>query len=211
MSGRPGQGVPAEADAVLEGLLDQARSCRRCADRFEHPCRPVLRASAGAALLVVGQAPGTRVHETGIPWNDASGRRLRQWMGVDDATFYDQRRIAIIPAGLCYPGRGKSGDLPPVAECAPLWHGAIRPHLRNVRLTLLIGQYAQAYYLGKSRGRTLTDTVRAFRDYLPEYLPLPHPSPRNTLWLRRNHWFETELVPMLKEHVQHLLGEEQMP
>ncbi len=196
------------ATPSLDNLLAEARACRRCADRLPLGCRPVLRASASASLLVVGQAPGIKVHESGIPWNDASGRRLREWMGLDEDTFYDESRIAIVPAGLCYPGRGASGDLPPVPECAPLWHGRIRPRLVNVRLTLVIGQYAQAYYLGSRRRPTLTDTVRHWRDYLPDLLPLPHPSPRNTLWLRRNDWFDAEVIPMLREKVTEALAQE---
>lgn len=194
--------------ASLDDLLADARACRRCADRLPHGCRPVVRACASATLLIVGQAPGIKVHESGIPWNDASGRRLREWMAVDERTFYDESRIAIIPVGLCYPGKGRSGDLPPVSECAPLWHGRIRPHLVDVRLTLLVGQYAQAYYLGSRRRKTLADTVRNAQEFLPGFLPLPHPSPRNTLWLRRNDWFEAEVVPMLREKVNDALAQE---
>jgi uracil-DNA glycosylase len=168
----------------------------------------VLRAGAGATLLIVGQAPGSKVHESGIPWDDASGRRLREWMAIDVDTFYDPNRIAILPIGLCYPGKGRSGDLPPIPECAPLWHGKLRPHLLNLRLTLLIGRYAQAHYLGPMRRDSLTRTVRDGRDYLPDFLPLPHPSPRNNLWLRRNHWFESEIVPMLKFEVKQALMQE---
>jgi uracil-DNA glycosylase len=193
---------------ALQTLLAEARRCTRCADRLPHGCRPVLRADGRASLLVVGQAPGIKVHESGIPWNDASGRRLREWMDIDESIFYDERRVAILPAGFCYPGKGKSGDLPPIPECAPLWHTRIRPHLTKVRLTLLIGQYAQAHYLGDRRKGTLTETVRAWRDYLPEFLPLPHPSPRNTLWLRKNDWFESEVVPTLRSLVRNAMREE---
>ncbi len=190
----------------FEQLLAEARDCRRCADRLPLGCRPVLRASTTARVLIVGQAPGTRVHESGIPWDDASGRRLRQWLDLDEERFYDSRRIAIIPMGLCYPGRGRSGDLPPVPECAPLWHGRLVPRLRKVSLTLLIGQYAQAHYLGPRRAATLTETVRAWREHAPDYLPLPHPSPRNTLWLKRNPWFEEEVIPMLQERIRRALA-----
>ncbi len=191
----------------LHRIVAEARACRVCEARLPLGCRPVLRAASGARLLIVGQAPGTRVHQTGIPWNDASGRRLRDWMALDDATFYDESRIAIVPVGLCYPGRGRSGDLPPVPECAPRWHPRLRAALPDVRLTLLVGQYAQAYYLGKRRARTLSDTVSNWREYLPEFLPLPHPSPRNTLGLRRRHWFEAEVVPMLRDTVHAILEE----
>ncbi|MEW5769150.1 MAG: uracil-DNA glycosylase family protein [Pseudomonadota bacterium] len=190
----------------LDQLLRQVRACTVCAPYLPNPPRPVLRAAATARLLIVGQAPGRRVHDTGIPWNDPSGDRLRDWLGMDRATFYDESRIAIIPTGLCFPGTGKGGDLPPRPECAPLWHPPLRAELPQIRLTLLIGQYAQAYYLGARRKRTLTETVAAWREYLPEYLPLPHPSPRNQLWLKRNPWFEGELLPVLRQKVGEALA-----
>jgi uracil-DNA glycosylase len=153
-------------------------------------------------VLIVGQAPGTRVHATGIPWNDPSGDRLRDWLDVDRERFYEAAEFAIIPTGLCYPGRGRSGDLPPRPECAPLWHPRLRAMLPNVELTLLVGQYAQAYYLGERRKPTLTETVRAWREYQPTFLPLPHPSPRNTRWLRVNSWFVRDVLPELRARVQ---------
>ena len=189
----------------LDKLLAEVRACRECAAHLPFPPRPVLRASATARILVVGQAPGRRVHETGIPWNDPSGDRLRDWMQVPRDTFYDEKRIAIIPTGFCYPGTGPGGDLPPCAECAPLWHHRLRAALPDIRLTLLIGSYAQAYYLGARRRKTLTETVRNFRDYLPEFLPLPHPSPRNQMWLRRNPWFAEEVLPPLRKLVKQQL------
>ncbi|KAA5605344.1 uracil-DNA glycosylase family protein [Roseospira marina] len=170
--------------------------------------RPVLRAQATARLLIVGQAPGTKVHATGVPWNDPSGDRLRDWMGVDRATFYDETRIAIVPMGLCYPGRlPRGGDAPPRPECAPLWHPPLRSGLPQVALTLLVGQYAQAYYLGAARAATMTETVRGFAGFLERagHLPLPHPSWRNTAWLRRNPWFESTLLPVLRARVAALL------
>jgi uracil-DNA glycosylase len=191
----------------LEGLLDRIRACRLCEGMLPLEPRPVLRARASARLLIVGQAPGLRVHESGIPWNDASGIRLRGWLGLEREAFYDESNIAIVPMGFCYPGRGESGDLPPRPECAPAWHARLLPQLPAVRLRLLIGHYAQAHYLGATRGRTLTDTVRAFRDHLPGTIPLPHPSPRNQLWFRSNPWFEEELVPVLREHVGRALGD----
>ena len=163
--------------------------------------KPVLRASSTARVLIVGQAPGRRVHETGIPWNDPSGDRLRVWLGLTREQFYDTRHIAIVPAGLCYPGSGPRGDAPPRPECAPLWHPQLRSLMPRICLTLLIGQYAQAYYLQARRKKSLRETVQAYRDYLPVYLPLPHPSPRNQLWLKQNPWFETEVVPILKARV----------
>lgn len=150
-------------------------------------------------MLVVGQAPGRRVHETGIPWNDPSGDLLRQWLELDRDAFYDERRIAIVPAGFCYPGKGARGDLPPRPECAPTWHPRLRAQLPHVRLTLLIGAYAHAYYLGARKRDTLASTVRAWRDYLPAFFPLPHPSPRNRRWLKINGWFDIEVLPALRE------------
>lgn len=185
----------------LSALMLEARSCTRCAAHLPLGPRPILRASATARLLIVGQAPGRRVHETGVPWNDPSGDRLRDWMQLDREQFYDQRRIAIIPAGLCYPGTGPAGDLPPRPECAPHWHPRLVPMLPKLQIALLVGSYAQAYYLGDSRLRTLTDTVRAWRSYLPHFLPMPHPSPRNQMWLKRNPWFAEEVLPFLRSVV----------
>lgn len=191
----------------LDPLLAEIRACRLCAATLPLGPRPVLRASAGARLLVAGQAPGTRVHASGIPWDDASGQRLRAWMGVDVDTFYDASRVAIVPMGFCYPGRGRGGDLPPRPECAATWHPRLLPLLTDVELVLAIGHYAQAHHLGPRRGRSLTDTVRAWREHAPRVIPLPHPSPRNTLWLRRNPWFEDEVLPMLRRRVAELLAQ----
>lgn len=188
------------SDAVAE-LIARAQACTVCAAHLPHAPRPVLRASPTARLLIVGQAPGRRVHETGIPWNDPSGDQLRAWLGMTREAFYDVSRIAIIPTGLCYPGTVKGSDLPPRRECAPLWHPLLRAAMPDIRLTLLIGAYAQAYYLGARRRRTLADTVAAWRDYAPDFLPLPHPSPRNRGWQKRHPWFEAEVVPMLRERV----------
>lgn len=153
-------------------------------------------------ILIIGQAPGRKVHETGIPWDDPSGKRLRQWLGVDDETFYNPEIFGILPMGFCYPGTGKSGDLPPRPECAPKWHEPLLKMMPEVKLTLLFGQYAQERYLGKKRQKNLTETVRNWKDYLPDYLPLPHPSPRNQIWVRKNPWFEEEVLPFLKETVR---------
>jgi len=166
----------------------------------------VLQASSTSRLLIVSQAPGRKVHDTGIPFNDVSGERLREWLGIDRNTFYDTSRIAIVPMGFCFPGTGRGGDLPPRPECAPTWHPHLLPLLKHVKLTLVIGQYAQAGILGVPRGTRLTDTVQAWREYLAHgRLPLPHPSPRNRLWLVRNPWFEIELLPILRERVAALL------
>jgi uracil-DNA glycosylase len=158
----------------------------------------VLRASPSATVLIIGQAPGTRVHATGIPWNDPSGERLRRWLGIGRELFYDERRIAIVPMGFCYPGTGRSGDLPPRPECAPLWHGKVLAQLPRLRLVLLIGQYAHARYLPEWRGLTLTARVARWREARASFFPLPHPSGRNNGWLRKNPWFEAELLPQLR-------------
>jgi uracil-DNA glycosylase len=192
----------------LETLLGEVRACRLCADHLPLGPRPVLRMASTARLLIVGQAPGTRVHHTGLPWNDPSGDRLRRWLAMDRDTFYDETRIAIMPMGFCYPGiDARGGDRPPRLECAPAWHGPLRALLPEVRLTLLVGTYAQAYYLGRRRGRTLGETVRAWADCLPDFLPLPHPSWRNTAWLKRNPWFEAGLLPALRRRVAEALAD----
>jgi uracil-DNA glycosylase len=189
----------------LEHLLREIRACRLCEAQLPLGPNPVLRASAGARLLIVGQAPGTRVHASGIPWDDASGRRLREWLHLDAVTFYDEQRVAIVPMGFCYPGKAGSGDAPPRPECRATWHPRLMPLMPKVGLTLLIGQYAQAYFLGARRKPSLGETVRAWRDYLPAHLPLPHPSPRNVAWFKANPWFEAEVLPVLRERVHGLL------
>jgi uracil-DNA glycosylase len=187
----------------LASLLKDVRACTHCADHLPLGPRPVLRISKTATLLIIGQAPGTRVHETGIPWNDRSGDRLREWLDVDKDTFYDEGRIAIMPMGFCYPGVDKNGgDAPPRPECAPLWHDRLLLHLPSIKLTLLIGMYAQGHYLGDRRKRTMTETVKAWREYIDDgFLPLPHPSWRNTGWLKKNPWFEADLLPVLRKAV----------
>lgn len=189
---------------ALEDLLVAVRNCRACEGRLPLGPRPVLQAGATARVLVVGQAPGARVHATGIPWDDPSGERLRAWMGVGKHRFYDASRVAIIPMGYCYPGRGNGGDLPPRRECAELWLDELLAKLPRIELTLLIGLHAQRHYLGNRRKDSLTETVRAWREFAPEYLPLPHPSPRNTPWFKRNPWFEDELLPVLRGRVESL-------
>jgi uracil-DNA glycosylase len=190
----------------FDKLLREVRACRLCADKLPHEPRPVLRAAESAKLLIVGQAPGRRVHATGIPWNDPSGDLLREWLQLSREQFYDESLIAIIPAGLCYPGTEKGSDLPPRPECAPHWHPRLLAALPNIQLVLLIGQYAQAYYLGNRRKRTLGETVAAWQEYAPRFLPLPHPSPRNRFWLRKNPWFEAEVLPVLRQRTASILG-----
>ena len=190
----------------LARLLRDIRACRICEPYLPLGPNPVLRAGTDARLLIVSQAPGIRVHNTGIPWNDASGRRLREWLQVDDATFYDERQVAIVPMGFCYPGKAGSGDAPPRPECRATWHPRLLPLLPNIRLTLLIGQYAQAYFLGPRCKPNLGATVRAWRDYLPTQLPLPHPSPRNVGWFKANPWFGDEVLPVLRAQVRHALA-----
>ena len=185
----------------LELLLKDIRACRLCEAHLPLGPRPVLRASETARLLIVGQAPGTLVHGSGIPWSDASGMRLREWLHLDRDHFYDESRVAIVPMGFCYPGRGASGDLPPRPECSQTWHPKLLPMLGDIKLTLLIGQYAQSYFLGDQRKKTLTDTVAAWREFAPRFFPLPHPSPRNVGWFKHNPWFDAEVVPALRDAV----------
>jgi uracil-DNA glycosylase len=192
--------------AALDRVFADVRACTLCARHLPLGPRPVVRGSAGARLLIVSQAPGTRVHMTGRSFNDRSGDRLREWLGTSRATFYDERRIAILGVAFCYPGvDAKGGDLPPRRECAPRWHPAILECLPRLELTLLVGSYAIDRYLGRRAKRTMTETVEAWRDYLPRYLPLPHPSWRNTHWLQRNPWFARDLLPELRRRVRALV------
>lgn len=201
------EGLTRPAEADLSDLLAEIRACRRCEAHLPLGPRPVLRAQASARLLLIGQAPGTSVHASGIPWNDASGDRLRDWMAIDRDTFYDDSRIAIVPMGLCYPGRDAAGgDLPPRPECAPLWHPRIMAMLPNLRLVLLVGRYAQLRYLKGERSASMTETVRGWRRFLPDRIPLPHPSWRTIGWQRKNPWFEAELLPELRRRVHEELS-----
>jgi uracil-DNA glycosylase len=190
----------------LDVLIEEARQCTVCDPDLPAGPRPVLAAAAEAKILIIGQAPGRRVHASGVPWDDPSGNRLRQWLGVEKEVFYNPRLFAIIPMGFCYPGTGASGDLPPRPECAPLWHDQILENLPAVGLTLLLSQFAQTYYLGSKRKKTLTETVRSYHQYGPRFMPLPHPSPRNNRWLKKNSWFESEVLPELKRRVGQLLA-----
>ncbi|OGA38667.1 MAG: uracil-DNA glycosylase [Betaproteobacteria bacterium RIFCSPLOWO2_12_FULL_68_19] len=193
--------------AAFRAVVAEARACVACRRELPHAPRPVFHVGAAARLLIVGQAPGRRVHETGIPWNDPSGEALREWLAMDRATFYDSSRIAIVPAGLCYPGTVGGSDLPPRPECAPRWQPRFRAALPGTSLTLLIGIYAQAYWLGARRKKTLSETVGAYRDYLPEFFPLPHPSWRNRAWLKKNPWFADQVIPELRQRVKRCIGQ----
>lgn len=189
----------------LDHLSREIRQCTLCEPHLPLGAKPVFQANDSARILVVGQAPGIRVHETGIPFNDPSGDRLRLWMDIDRSVFYNPNRIAILPMGFCYPGTGKSGDLPPRPECARTWRKPLLDLLPGIELTLAIGQYAHHYHIAEGRKRNLTETVRHWRDYAPALFPLPHPSPRNNIWLKKNPWFELEVVPALQERIAELL------
>jgi len=185
-------------------LLLKIRACRICEEHLEDGIRPVVQAHSAAKILIAGQAPGRRVHETGVPFDDPSGDRLRDWLGVTREEFYDPKKFAIIPMGFCFPGTGKSGDLAPRAECAEAWREPLLTQLPEVKLSLIIGQYAMKWHLPEARSN-LTETVRSWREYRPASLPLPHPSPRNNIWLKKNAWFEAEVLPYLRGRVRRLL------
>lgn len=195
------------ADIPLLDLLAQIRACRHCEPTLPLGANPVVRADVSASIAIIGQAPGTKVHASGIPWDDASGNRLRQWLQLAPEQFYDESQVALVPMGFCYPGRGKSGDLPPSPDCAPLWHEHLFRQLPQLELVLLLGTYSQQYYLAqtplaeRSKNETLTARVARWREFGPLHFPLPHPSPRNNLWLRRNPWFEAEVLPALQQRV----------
>ncbi len=190
----------------LQSLLTEIHACTICEAHLEDGSRPVLQIHQNARVLIAGQAPGRKVHEMGVPFDDASGRRLREWMGVTRDVFYDPEQIAIVPMGFCYPGTGKSGDLPPRPECVPAWRERVLGHLPRLEVTLVIGMYAQAYHLTRDHSR-VTETVRSWGFYWPKVVPLPHPSPRNNIWLQRNPWFSKELLPMLRQRISHVLAD----
>lgn len=194
----------------MKKLLEEIKNCAVCAKQLPLGPRPVVAAHSKSKIIIIGQAPGIKVHQTGLPWNDKSGENLRNWMGINREIFYDAQKIAIIPMGFCYPGRGKSGDKPPTKECAPQWHNKLLKGIKHTELTLLIGKYAQEYYLKnnlkKISKNTLTETVKSYAEYLPQYFVLPHPSPRNNIWQAKNKWFKTDVLPTLKEQVAKILS-----
>ena len=186
----------------MDLLLKDIKRCNICLPFLKDGVNPVVTASPRSKIAIIGQAPGRLVHNSGIPWDDKSGDRLRDWLNISKVEFYNTDHFAIIPMGFCYPGKGKSGDLPPRPECAPKWHSLLFEQLEDLKLILLIGQYAQRYYLKEEMKRNLTETVKSYKAYLPKYLPLPHPSPRNNIWLKENSWFEQDLIPELQELVK---------
>lgn len=197
-----------ETRTEMERLINDIQSCQLCAQYLSHGVRPVVQLASSAQLLIIGQAPGRKVHETGVPWNDPSGERLRDWLQIDKAVFYNSFKVAIMPMGFCYPGKGISGDLPPRKECAPQWHPTILQALPNVKLTLLIGQYAQNYYLKNTEFgneyHTLTERVKHTKTAINNVICLPHPSPRNQIWLKKNPWFESDILPYLRSQMRQL-------
>lgn len=203
----PGGGYPIDEglNQPMQQLVENIKQCTVCKLVLPHGPRPVLSVSAESKILIIGQAPGIKVHESGIPWDDQSGKELRRWLGVNHTQFYNTSMFGIMPMGFCYPGKGTSGDLPPQPECAPLWHPQLLPLMPQVQLVLLIGKYAQQHYLGTQMKSSLTETVHHYQHYLPTYLPLVHPSPRNKIWQKKNPWFEEEVIPMLQQKVNMLL------
>lgn len=194
-----------EFSPSLDSLLETVRACRACEAHLPLGPRPVLQACATARILIVGQAPGAKVHASGVPWGDCSGERLRDWMGIDAETFYDRACVAIVPMGFCYPGRAASGDLPPRRECAQLWLDRLLAQLPRIELTVLVGQYAQAHFLRGTGHVSVTATTRDWRAHAPRVMPLPHPSPRNVAWFKANPWFDDELLPVLRLSVHKLV------
>lgn len=189
----------------MKKLLKEISACNICAEGMSVTPRPIVSVSPTSKILIIGQAPGSIVHRTGIPWNDKSGENLRDWMGITGDDFYDNKKCGIVPMGFCYPGKGKTGDLPPRKECAPQWHNLVMAGLTDMQLILLIGKYAQDYYLKKTALKNLTETVKNFHEYLPKYFVLPHPSPRNNIWMKKNQWFKKEVLPELKIQVADIL------
>jgi uracil-DNA glycosylase len=186
-------------------LISEIKKCTECESELPLGPNPVVQVSAKSKIAIIGQAPGIKVHQSGIPWDDKSGDNLRDWLGVEKEVFYDPEIFALIPMGFCYPGTGKSGDFPPMKICAPLWHEKLFQGMPNITLTLLLGKYAQDFYLGEYAKKSLTETVQSFQEYIPRFLPLPHPSPRNNIWQSKNPWFKEEILPYLKSRISNIL------
>ena len=191
---------------MMKNLLSEIKQCTICEPYLDLGANPVVTGHINSKIVIIGQAPGTKVHTSGIPWDDASGKQLRKWLNVSDYDFYDTEKFAIVPMGFCYPGKGKSGDKPPRKECAPKWHQQLFELMPNLKLIILIGMYAQNYYLKDKAKRTLTETVDNYPEYLPKYFTLPHPSPRNRFWLTKNPWFEKNVVPELQKRVAEIIN-----
>jgi uracil-DNA glycosylase family 4 len=189
----------------MQDFLSEVRNCTVCEKTLPLGPRPVLSGEKKSKVIIIGQAPGSVVHQSGLPWDDKSGDNLRRWLGVSKEEFYNTQNFAILPMGLCYPGRGKSGDLPPMKVCAPLWHAQVLAHIEDLQMILLIGKYAQDYYLPKEKKRTLTEKVRNFKEFLPMHFVLPHPSPRNNIWQAKNPWFKMEVIPELQDRIGDIL------
>lgn len=189
----------------MENLIKQIKKCEICKDFLPNKPKPVVQISSESKILIIGQAPGQKVQNSGIPWQDKSGDELRRWLGVSEEQFYNEKLFALMPMGFCYPGKGKSGDLPPRPECAPEWHPQIFAELKNVKLTFLIGQYAQKYYLKDKRKKNLTETVKSFHEFLPKFFPLVHPSPRNRIWQKKNPWFESEVISFIQKKTRKIV------
>ena len=191
---------------MIENLLSDIRNCTICKEHLPNYPKPIIRASSNSKILIIGQAPGQKVQNSGVPWDDASGKALREWLNVSNEQFYDANLFAIMPMGFCYPGTGKGGDHPPRKECAPAWHEKVLQKMPNIELTLLIGKYAHDYYLKETAKKNVTETVKNYLAYLPSYIPLPHPSPRNNIWLKKNEWFKEEIIPLLKSKIGYFLN-----
>jgi uracil-DNA glycosylase len=189
----------------MKKLLSEIRACTVCTKFLPNKPRPIVQACIHSKIVIIGQAPGQKVQDSGIPWNDQSGNELRRWLGVSKQQFYDSKLFALIPMGFCYPGKGSSGDLPPRPECAPLWHHQLLSEMKNVDLTLLIGKYAQKLYLDSKFNATITENIKNYTEFMPQYLPLVHPSPRNKIWQKKNPWFELEIIPKLQEMISNIL------
>jgi uracil-DNA glycosylase len=189
----------------MEKLLTEIRKCTVCKIYLPNKPRPIIQASSKSKIVIIGQAPGQKVQDSGIPWDDKSGDELRRWLDVSKEQFYDSSLFALVPMGFCYPGKGTTGDLPPRPECAPLWHNPVLAVIKNTKLIILIGQYSQKYYLGNDFNPSITDNIKNYKKFMPRYLPLVHPSPRNRIWQMKNPWFEKKIVPLLREKVREII------